>query len=104
MNSLTEVPIPAWLQAQLEPGARAFRLGGCTVIVGRSDAGWHLSISHPDRYPTWDEIKEARYLLVPDNVTMAMLLPPKTEYVNVHKNCFHLWQIKEPHSSLVIAR
>lgn len=51
---------------------------------------WHLSIAHPSRYPTWDEIAQARYDLVPDDVTMVMLLPPRREYVNVHKNCFHL--------------
>lgn len=89
-----EVPIPDSVKRILEPGARAYRLGECLVIVGHSEDGWHLSISHPNRYPTWDEIKEARYLLVPDEVTMAMLLPPKAEYVNVSENCFHLWEIE----------
>ena len=55
---------------------------------------WHLSISCRDRYPTWDEIKEARYRLIPNNVTMAMLLPPKEQYVNIHPNCFHLHEIE----------
>ena len=51
---------------------------------------WHLSIAHERRYPTWDEIAQARYDLLPDNITMAMYLPPRAEYVNVHPNCFHL--------------
>jgi hypothetical protein len=55
--------------------------------------GWHLSISHPKRYPMWDEIKAARYDLIPDAVTMGMLLPPKGEYVALHQNCFHLHEI-----------
>jgi hypothetical protein len=55
--------------------------------------GWHLSISHPTRYPTWDEIKAARYDLLPDDCTMGMLLPPSGEYVNVHPNCFHLHEV-----------
>jgi hypothetical protein len=55
-----------------------------------------MSIAHPLRYPTWDEIKEARYRFVPDNVTMAMLLPQRAEYVNIHHNCFHLHEINEP--------
>jgi hypothetical protein len=67
---------------------------------------WHLSISHrsntlvdlyghplPGRIPTWDEIKEARYLFVPDEVCMAMMLPPKRLYVNVHPTRMHLWEI-----------
>lgn len=99
-----EIPIPPHIQAILEPGARAFRLGECLVFVGHSPDGWHLSISHPRRYPTWDEIKAARYLLTPHNVTMAMILPPPEEYVNIHENCFHLWQIEDPRKRLVVAR
>lgn len=54
---------------------------------------FHLSISHPYRYPKWDEIKDARYSLLPDNITMAMLLPTISEYVNFHQNCFHLYEV-----------
>ena len=102
------VPTPT---AMLEGTHRAFTSeSGCGVIVGlepakKAPAGvwlpeselnlWHLSISHPDRYPTWDEIADARYALIPDDVTMAMLLPPSGEYVNAHEHCFHLWQIDE---------
>lgn len=72
-----------------------FRDGEFAVIVSIDAGFWHMSISHPSRYPTFDEIRDARYKYVPDEVTMAMLFPPKAEYVNVHPNCFHLWQIKE---------
>lgn len=62
---------------------------------GRTDRLlWHLSISHPDRYPSWDEIVDARYQLVPDGVTMAQILPPRRQYLNIHPNCFHLWEIE----------
>ena len=56
---------------------------------------WHLSMSHPSRYPTWDEIADVRYELVPPDVTMAMLLPPPEEYLNVHETTLHLWQIDD---------
>lgn len=56
--------------------------------------GWHLSISHPWRYPTWDEIRAARYALVPDEARMTMDLPPSSEFVNVHPNCFHLYECR----------
>jgi len=97
-----EIAIPPHVRAGLEPGARAFRLGECLVIVGHSSDGWHLSISHARRYPTWDEIKAARYQLTPHNVTMAMLLPPPEEYVNIHENCFHLWQIEDRRGKKVV--
>lgn len=59
---------------------------------------WHLSIAHEARYPTWDEVADARYELVPDDVTLAMLLPPRDEYVNANRHCFHLWQIEDRRS------
>ena len=84
-----------WLELQSPiTYCRAFKWGYCTVLAGMEPGiGWHLSISTPHRYPTWDEIKTARYDLVPHNITMAMLLPPPSEYVNVHENCFHLHQM-----------
>jgi hypothetical protein len=79
--------------------------GHLSVFLSHEPPGWHLSISHrtnvlgpngrpmPGRYPTWDEIVDARYLFAPPDVTMAMLLPPGDEYVNVHQTTFHLWEI-----------
>lgn len=68
--------------------------GLTTIVAWEVGLGWHLSISHPERYPTWNEIRDARYDLLPDEVTMGMLLPPRAEYVNLHPNCFHLHQIE----------
>jgi len=65
------------------------------IIVSRDARRWHLSISHPERYPVWDEIITAREKLIPNNVYMVMCLPPKEVYVNLHKNCFHLWQTED---------
>ena len=86
--------------------------GHLSVLVGREPLGpqgslrWHLSISHrtnhlvgasghplPGRIPTWDEIKEARYRFCPDAINMAMILPPKAEYVNLHPTTMHLHEI-----------
>lgn len=65
-----------------------------SVFVGQENNKWHLSIAHQgSRYPTWDEIKFARYTWIPNDVTMAMILPPKEEYINVHSNCFHIHEI-----------
>jgi hypothetical protein len=76
-----------------EPGAQVYTMGACRIIVGRSASGWHMSISCGDRYPTWDEVAKARYELILDGVTMAMLLPPEAEFVNVHPTTLHLWEI-----------
>ncbi len=67
----------------------------CFVTV---DAGlWHLSVSHPKRYPTWDELKALRYALLPNNRTFGILFPPAEQYVNFHQNCFHLHELPEMH-------
>lgn len=74
---------------------RVYRLGECGVIVTREFGRWHLSVSHPSRYPLWDEVAEVRYRVIPDGVTMAMPLPPSSEYINLHPNCFQLVEITE---------
>jgi len=73
--------------------------GRLTVILSVDAGDWHMSISHkwpggnPGRYPSWDEIFQARYTFCPDDVTMVMMLPPKEEYVNMHETTFHLWEL-----------
>lgn len=104
-------PPAVFLQQALAAGAQhvaAYRMGRCAILVGLEPKGfrtsaielandgplrWHLSISHPGRYPHWDEISEARDRLLPADRAFVMLLPAAwDEYVNVHPNCFHLWE------------
>lgn len=54
----------------------------------------HMSISRRDRYPQWDEIVEAKQILMGDVDTM-MIIPKKRDYVNVHTNCFYVWETPE---------
>lgn len=70
------------------------------AVVAEEPGGWHMSISHNrrtraggfelGRYPTWDEIADARYTLLPDTCDFVMHLPPPSEYVAVHDTTFHL--------------
>lgn len=92
-----QASLPADVAKISTPGTKLFysRTSKCKVLVSRTNvAGWHLSISHPFRYPSWDEIKAARYALVPDEARMTMDLPPSSEFVNVHPNCFHLYECR----------
>jgi hypothetical protein len=78
-------------------GIRRYVAGECNILLSRDPDStgilrWHISISHPERYPTWDEIRDARYALTPHDIEMVMLLPPPEEYVNTHPNAFHLWE------------
>lgn len=66
------------------------------AIVAEEPGGWHLSVSFRDhrgvaaRYPTWDELAHARYVLMPDDIDVVMHLPPPADYVAVHDTTFHL--------------
>jgi hypothetical protein len=70
-----------------------FKFGRCTVIVSIDAGLWHLSISTPNASPSYNEIKEARYKFIPDEVVMAQIFPPKSQFVNLHPYCHHLFQI-----------
>jgi len=81
---------------ELEMFFRVYRspLEGLTAFISwEPGMGWHLSLSHQRREPVWAEVRDTRYDLLPDEVTMGMLLPPKAEYINVHPYCFHLHQV-----------
>jgi hypothetical protein len=81
-----------------------FRMGECNILLGREPGGangelrWHLTISCPDRHPTWDEIKTARYRLLGPDTVMAIILPPCQFYVNVaaQDHVMQLWEIADP--------
>jgi hypothetical protein len=96
-------------QAMLAQGVdptlmRVYRMGVCSIFVGHEPAGsageklWHLTISTPSRHPTWDEIKVARYRLLPPDLTFGILLPPAEWYVNVPEqdHVFQLWEVTDP--------
>lgn len=87
--------MPTTQNAVVPPGYKlgTQRWGKFLVIVTIDQGLWHLSISHPTRDLTYDEIKKARYRFVPDNVTMAMIFPPKDQFLNYHEHCFQLWEI-----------
>jgi hypothetical protein len=83
-------------------GCKMYMAGVLRVLVSDPESQewketnrWHISISHPSRYPRWDEISDARYSLIPNEVCMMMYLPRREEFVNLHKNCFHLHESRE---------
>lgn len=63
-----------------------------SVIVSVDGGDLHASIAHPDRYPTWAEILSVRNWIFPAEMEVVMVLARRSEYVNLHPNCFHLWQ------------
>lgn len=86
--------------------AERWLVGGCTVMLARErykgEYRWHLSIAHPSRHPTWDEMKVAVYELpaleLKPGRTMAQLLGKVEDgqWVNRHEHTFHWFEIDDP--------
>lgn len=65
-----------------------------TVYVIASDGeGWeHVSVSRPDRCPTWAEMCEVKELFFGPDEWVMQYHPARAEYVNFHQHCLHLWR------------
>lgn len=62
----------------------------CQVASGM---GWdHVSVSLPFRCPTWEEMDFVKDLFFnPDEVVMQLHVA-KTDHINRHPYCLHLWR------------
>ncbi len=55
--------------------------------------GWdHVSVSLENRCPDWDEICFAKDIFFHPNECVIQYHPPKSDYVNNHPYCLHLWR------------
>jgi hypothetical protein len=51
----------------------------------------HVSVSHPDRCPTWDEMCWVKSLFFESEECVIQYHPPRSRYVNAHERTLHLW-------------
>lgn len=72
---------------------------GRTLLViasaGDKAAGmaWeHVSVSTPRHCPTWLEMCHVKSLFWDDEETVMQLHPKKSEWINNHSRCLHLWR------------
>lgn len=101
-HPMGDVPdeLRAYVGAFHVPNARTEGRSALMVIASRGgeihkpEQGWnwdHVSVSRPDRCPTWPEMCWVKDLFFkPDEV--AMQLHPVAEYINNHPFCLHLWR------------
>jgi hypothetical protein len=52
----------------------------------------HVSVSFERRCPTWEEMCRVKNLFWDENDCVLQYHPPKSDYVNNHKFCLHLWR------------
>lgn len=74
------------------------------IIASGADAddamseGWeHVSVSTARRTPNWEEMCFVKGLFWSDDETVIQFHPPRSEYVNQHPHCLHLWRHKDGH-------
>lgn len=54
----------------------------------------HVSASLRNRCPSWEEMCFLKNLFWSDEETVVQFHPKKSDYVNLAKNCLHLWRFK----------
>lgn len=89
-------------------GSRHFEGGGLFIIPGpykrelrviasSGDAElgilWeHVSVSTVGRCPNWPEMDLIKRLFWDDEETVMQLHPPRSQWINQHPFCLHLWK------------
>jgi hypothetical protein len=89
-----------YLSERGEPfGAFALQYSETVVLAivanaANPDSDWweHVSVSAHGRTPTWDEMCWVKDLFWKEDECVVQYHPPKSEYVNCHPNCLHLWR------------
>lgn len=63
------------------------------MVVASDDMGWeHVSVSLKNRTPNWREMCFIKDLFWEPEDCVIQFHPPRSEYVNVHEFCLHLWR------------
>jgi hypothetical protein len=62
-------------------------------VIASDGAGWeHVSVSHPDYTPSWEEMSQVKDLFWDPEDCVIQYHPPSSRYVNNHRHCLHLWR------------
>lgn len=62
-------------------------------VIATDEGGWeHVSVSLPKRCPNWSEMCHIKSIFWDDDDTVMQLHPPRSEWVNNHQYCLHLWR------------
>lgn len=62
-------------------------------VIASDGLGWdHVSVSRPDRCPTWDEMAFVKKQFFHADETVMQLHVPEAAHINCHPFCLHLWR------------
>lgn len=62
-------------------------------IIASREMGWeHVSVSRRGKCPSWSEMDYVKRLFWDDEEPVMQLHPPRSQWVNNHTHCLHLWK------------
>lgn len=70
------------------------RLSIIWSVAQEADGRWwqHVSVAHPVRLPTWDELVSIKEWPIGRDVDAYQVIPKRETYVNIHEHCLHLFR------------
>lgn len=61
--------------------------------IASDGGGWeHVSVTSEGKCPTWEQMCIIKSIFWDEEDCVMQYHPPKSEYVNVHPHCLHLWR------------
>lgn len=62
-------------------------------IMFSDGGGWeHVSVSRPERCPSWEEMEWVKHKFWDDADTVMQLHVPLGEHISTHPYCLHMWR------------
>lgn len=88
------IQLPGYQRGDDQNGAFQIPFRGRKLkVIVSSDEGWdHVSVSLPNRTPTWAEMCYIKDIFFDPNETVVQFHPTHEAYINHHPNCLHLWK------------
>ncbi len=62
-------------------------------VIATAGEGWdHVSVSLPNRCPTWEEMSAVKRAFFRRNEWAVEFHPPESDNLSLHPFCLHLWR------------
>lgn len=76
----------------------------CSIAFEEDGRHWmHVSVARPDRMPTWEEYVRVKEAFVGVERFAYQVVPPRSEHVNIHPFCLHMFALVNDHRDKAVA-
>lgn len=99
-----EVANPFGLRSFLVP-YKSYEFKVVCGVYPTDDGTWeHISVALKNRNPNWDEMCYMKDLFFEDEDECIQFHPKKSQYVNLHNHCLHIWKPPAHISAMMSAK